>query len=147
MTYSPQITEAILGDSVSGIIYGDLAAGLAQLAAAAASLEIIRRVGSRSCILWSCSLGGVYIAATGFAADGARAQKMLMLALFMGVRACVQLPGIAVFSLPNTLFPTEVCVCAGRRGEGEREGRVGTRERHGGAGARVREQKRGQKQG
>ena len=111
VTYYPQLASSIVGHDNVAVLAANVTASAAAVAAAGLSLILIDRYGARQSILLGCASGAAYCAAllvVHRVAGVGPVHKSFALWLFIILRGFIQLPGIGVFTLPNTIFATRV---------------------------------------
>lgn len=104
ITYYPQLAAAILGHDRRAVLVSNLFAGAAALPFAALSLRHIKLRGARSSVICGATLTAVYCSGLVVVALW-RPSHSLVLWLVVLLRGLVQLPGLGVFTQPNTVAP------------------------------------------
>eukprot|EP00617_Octactis_speculum_P015252 CAMPEP_0185761032 /NCGR_PEP_ID=MMETSP1174-20130828/19932_1 /TAXON_ID=35687 /ORGANISM="Dictyocha speculum, Strain CCMP1381" /LENGTH=421 /DNA_ID=CAMNT_0028442083 /DNA_START=143 /DNA_END=1408 /DNA_ORIENTATION=+ len=105
--YAPEIVEDIIGTlSVRQDILLMVLITVVSLVSALTSLPIIRYFQARRTLILGMGLSAIAFAVMGAIVD--RISSASQITLICIVIYCVQLPGIAVFIVPATLFPTHL---------------------------------------
>ena len=111
--YSTEITEAVIGDAIIQVYYGELLQVVFVILGGGGSLYFLPRIGARRCFVCAMMLQSLCTAIFGVAySQGCAAE--ISLVLFSAVRGAAQTSGIPLFALAPAAFPTRLrSTCSG----------------------------------